>query len=143
MYGFDRSCFREAPHGGDFVNRNVDSQFYSPLTVITSTVLRRLVEGAEVELPADYDIDTIDRVYMMSGYASQDFRISGRQADEMVVVGRSVLRLNEQGLVQPPLEPVKVQSITHFIDTVTGVQERYGYESNLVTRMHSVPPKTA
>ncbi len=125
MYGFDRSSFREAAHGGDFINRNTEGRFMSPLTVMTKVALKRVVDGAELKLPDGYTPDVLENVYYMSGYASKDFALSGRLAAEMLVVGRGILDLNEQGLIQPPLSAEEGQSINHFIDLVSTVEARY------------------
>ncbi|HSW66551.1 MAG TPA: hypothetical protein VLI54_05435 [Bacillota bacterium] len=89
-----------------------------PPYTVASIASRRLVEGAQLEMPEGYNENTLAQVRAITGAVGQNVRVTFRQAAELALIGFQIQDLNERGMVQPPLGPFEAQNIGHLVAQV-------------------------
>lgn len=104
--------------GGAFVAKSERQVISNPVFKIASIATRRVVDGANLELPEGYDNNTLENVEWLAGFQGKEVSVSGRQAEELAQIGAQLLALNEQGSIQPPLDYFEEHSITHLVQLV-------------------------
>ncbi len=105
-------------NGPDYI-AYTDNYFTSnPAYKIASIAQNRVVEEAGLTLPEGYDDSTLERITMIAGFPQQEFRVSGRQAQELAAIGSQILELNKAGSIEPPLNYYEEQSVTHLVQLV-------------------------
>ncbi len=107
--------------GSKFVSRNPGGFYSCPPRVIARIVRDRIVEGAHLELPEGYSIDTFDTIAATTGFVETDVDISLRQAAELAITAWNLQELNESGQVQPPIDRMEHQHIAHLLASVTAM----------------------
>lgn len=85
----------------------------SPLYVVAVAARRLLKDGWQVELPADYDLDTLHRIAWLTGEYGVRVNVSARQADE---VNQIACTLEQQH--QDVLTPAEREAIALLRRTV-------------------------
>lgn len=83
-----------------------------PPSVIATVASERVVKGANIALPPDYDNEVLSNIRWLTGYYDKRVRVSPRQAHELRQIGAEILRLDGEGNIQPPLE--KKKKILYF-----------------------------
>lgn len=108
--------------GSSFTSRNGGGFISCPPYVIASIASR--VPPGVLELPAGYDLSTLEQIKAITGWADQDTHVSARQAAELAQIGWQILELQARGEIDPPPGYLERQSIAHLVSLVAGKAER-------------------
>jgi hypothetical protein len=104
------------PDAGGFVS--IGSLMYSsPPYVIASRATEAIVAGYPLPLPDGYNAETLRRISTLTGWREQPVRISRRQAQELALIGRSLLEAHTTGDI--PLAPTDRDLIEVLLDRVS------------------------
>lgn len=103
------------------IGRSGDCYFPAPPSIIASAALTRVTADAELDLPwitHGRETEVLSELECQYDHYDVDVLVSPRRASNLAALGSQILTLNEQGNIQPPLQPREHQAISWLISLV-------------------------
>lgn len=106
----------EGPH--DFLVQGPNFGYGSPLLNVVYLTLKWHQRGLEFEFPEGVDVDWLENVKGKEPLAGESTVITNSVGKKLAELGKQVLKLNGDKLIQPPLLSDRVRSIQRLIEVV-------------------------
>lgn len=94
--------------------------FSCPPLIIAEAALERVVPGAHLALPKDWNRGSLMVAALEFNYPYKEVNIGPAEAKNYAQLGQAILDLNTKGKIQPPLNQAQEASIKHLLKVVNG-----------------------
>lgn len=119
------AIFRVAANAGpkkNFYSRSPESGICAP-TIICHVARKRVIEGADFSLPEGQDDTSLLIIGWRAAKSDREVYVPNERATDLRDIGRQILRLNDEDMIQPPLVDVEIAHINQLIDVVGAAEK--------------------
>lgn len=110
--------FQVSDNGDGFIAKSKDYAYSNPVNRIAAVALGRLGPNAKLEFSKELDREELRAIGLNTSYPGRAAHVSQLQANQLSVIGRAELKLDEAGFIKPPLGRIEKLSIIRLIDLV-------------------------
>jgi hypothetical protein len=110
-----------------FVARNPWGERPSPAFAIASVALHRVQSETGLILSVDCGTEDLEDIYRRTSTTTvrRDLLIDAQIGCGLRDIGKQILKLDEQGQIQPPLAEVETEAIQRLVHVVTITEKRW------------------